>query len=451
MNWSEGIPLKKTSRANVTLVFMTAFPLMLVALLQVCIQFSNFFAMGHVSFRALYLLSLYIPISLALMAINDSISITNQVLVAKKVGEKKLGEVLQVTANLCLIGTLILLVLAGITYGVGPKLGTFFSVDVATSARFSRFVLLMLLSNALILPGMLLDSTIRGLGKVTLAFLILLGHTVLYLLLLALFTWRYGLEENGIIYSAAICAVVLWGTASFTLVRLRAFPWPPSLFRLSPQTIPFLRWVGLPIFLSYVLLFTSSFFYNHIVAPFGDFAVAGFGIGYRIHTFVILPALALGEGMSILINQRMGGKRYEEAHELLRVGLWGAFGLYTVIALVVFLGRYEWVSFFTSNRAISQESVSFLSLTAFSYAWFGVLLTLLIVLEQTDNGFRAFLLNLAYFLLIVVAGAFLSQHFHSLLWFYRTFAVCNCLGLYAIIREVRRQDRKFARLRSATA
>ena len=439
-------PLKPLWPSQMGLVFKMAMPLLLVSLLYILIQFSNTYALGHSSFRALYLISLYIPVSFFLMAISDSVSLTNQVLVAKKVGENKAQETLQVTANLSLVGVALFLLLAGISYLGSAKLGAFFSVRPESAGRFASFVTLMFLTQALMLPGMLLDSAIRGLGKVNIAFLLLLFHTALYISLLAVFVSRYQLEERAIVYASALCAVVLLMTSTFALYRLRAFSFPSSIVRFSPQTIVFLRWVGLPIFLSYLLIFTSTFFYNHIVAPFGEVAVAGFGIAYRIHTLVILPALALGEGISILINQNLGARRFERAYETLQGGLWGCIFLYAAIAAGMYFFNDPIVGLFTENPEIREQAVRFLSTISFSYLWLGVLLTLLIVLQQTDNGFRAFLLNLFYFALIVVVGAVLTSRFHSLVWFYRTFAACNTMGLVAIFMELRRQRSKYQAL-----
>lgn len=79
------------------LILAVSLPLLLGSLINVCIQFSNTYFMGHASADALYFVSLYIPISFFLLAIVEGISVTNQVVVAKKTGQNTLIEMPAVT------------------------------------------------------------------------------------------------------------------------------------------------------------------------------------------------------------------------------------------------------------------------------------------------------------------------------------------------------------------
>src|SRR5690606_38679011 len=97
-----------SSQMTASLVLRVAFPLLLASALNILIQFFNTYFMGHSSPIALYLVSLYIPLSFLLLAITEAICVTNQVLVARKLGEGKLHDVGCVTLSLAGVGMVLL-------------------------------------------------------------------------------------------------------------------------------------------------------------------------------------------------------------------------------------------------------------------------------------------------------------------------------------------------------
>src|SRR5690606_20522276 len=62
-----------------------------------------------------------------------------------------------------------------------------------------------------------------------------------------------------------------------------------------------------------------------LVASFGTVAIASYGIGVRILSFVIIPALGFSMATSTLVGQNIGAGKIERAREVARVATWTAF------------------------------------------------------------------------------------------------------------------------------
>jgi len=437
----------KLFAVNARLILAVTLPLLLSSLVNVFLQFSNTYFMGHTSATALYFVSLYIPISFFLLAIVEGICVTNQVVVAKKTGQDSLIEVPAVSYSLALTGILILALLAGACYAWGEKLAPYlFAVDPILATKFATFLSAMLAASALTIPGMILDSTIRGMGRTGLAFALLLGYAVVYIGLLYHFTHNLGMHEIAIPYAIAISSLFFFvatiiGIRAITKGRVHAWN-----FFLHPEAFIMLRYVGVPVALSHMLIFVSTFFYNLILAPFGVDVVSGFGVAFRIQTLVILPALTFGEGISILMNQKMGAGRAKDAFGIFKTGLILCFSFYVIVSLGISLSAAQLPTLITSDPTVLREAITYLSSVAPTYCWMGVLLTVLLVLEQTDNGFRAFALNLIYFATVIAVGGWLTAKWNDPRYFYQTIAWGNVSGLLVIAWELRRQKAKFERM-----
>lgn len=435
-------------RITAVILFQIGLPLFGAALIQVGLQSANTYLMGHVGTDALYLVALYIPFSFFVLAVAEAVAITNQVLVARKVGQQKLTEVMRPTFTFIVIGTLCVTFLALAVWFGRELLGGFLEIHPDNRERFARFVTLMLLSSAAMLPGWVLDSTLRGMGKTAKAFILLLGYGATYVLVAFYLVHSKQMAEEALpIASFAASGILLLATL-LVLRRERLLPPLPAFLRFNVEAPIMLRYVGLPIFLSHLLLFGSTFFYQRILAPFGEEVIAGFGVAFRIQMLVILPALSLGEAVSILMNQRMAGKQFAGAFEVFKVGLAQVFLLYLVLTVVVVAGHEAMIAFFTPSGFVAAEAARYLSTVSPSYCWMGMLLMTLLILEQTDNGFRAFAMNVLYFALVIGVGGYLAQSQQSPSAFYNTVLGFNFLGALVVAWEYLRQARKFGELAS---
>lgn len=432
------------------LILAVSLPLLLGSLINVCIQFSNTYFMGHASADALYFVSLYIPISFFLLAIVEGISVTNQVVVAKKTGQNTLIEMPAVTFSLAVTGIVTLLALSLFTYLLGESvIPALFAMEPALGAKFVPFLTAMLATSALTIPGLLLDSTLRGMGRTGIAFLLLLAYGAFYVGVLYYLTAVRGMDHMAIPYAIASSSLVFLAATFFAVRAATRGKIPVWKFFFHPEAFIMLRYVGVPVGLSHLLIFVSTFFYTRILAPFGVDVVSGFGVAFRIQTFVILPALTFGEGISILMNQKMGAGRAKESLSIFQVGLGLCFALYAFLSLSITLSGSYFPSLITTNPRVIQEAVAYLGAVAPTYCWMGVLLTVLLILEQTDNAFRAFSLNLVYFAGVILVGHYLTREWNDPRYFYQTIAYGNLVGLLIIGWEWRRQKIKFAKMSEA--
>lgn len=197
--------------------------------------------------------------------------------------------------------------------------------------------------------------------------------------------------------------------------------------------------MSLPVSASFLTIFGFLFVFNHLVSFFGKAEVAGFGAAYRIQSFVVLPAIALGTALAILINRAIVSGEFPLIRRYFLTGIALAFAIYAAVGAGVFLFQKPLLRFFTSEPSEIAAGMRYLTLVASSYFSFGPVLFLLTLMEQTGYGVRAFMVNLVAFSLeLGFASLFGLQH-PTATTLYLVVAVGNWLAVGYLLFEVLRR------------
>ena len=110
-----------------------------------------------------------------------------------------------------------------------------------------------------------------------------------------------------------------------------------------------------------------------LVAGFGSEAVAAYGIGTRIFSFVLIPALGLAMATSTVVGQNVGAGQRPRARQTAAVGAWIAFGALSVAGLLAFVWAEPLVAAFVPNEpTVIATGTRFLRIMALSWGFIGV-------------------------------------------------------------------------------
>lgn len=117
---------------------------------------------------------------------------------------------------------------------------------------------------------------------------------------------------------------------------------------------------GIPSSLNMLTMAIGSLILTYFVSHYGMFAVAGFGIGYRVEQLMLLPALGLSTAVLALVSNNFGAKKYDRVVEIFTTALKYGFIISTVgIITLTLLGRFI-ISLFDDNPVVVDFGVDFL-------------------------------------------------------------------------------------------
>lgn len=421
----------------VPLIYKTFIPMVLASSVSIVTQLANTFFMGHEHKDALYIVGLYIPFSFFMTALIEGFQISNASTVAFEKGKDNLNNISKIINNLLLYGIISSLIIAIFISLVIPQLINFFNVHDGAINTFLKYTRLMVFMTVFSVINAILLSSIRGYGLVKISSGISVLASLSNIILVYIFINFFNLGVYSIVLANFIVISISIFLSAYFLLKYKIFNFTSYFFSLKNMKlekivkIKILN-IGIPVAISYFLIFISTFFFNKILMPFGNEVIAGFGAAYRLQTIVLLVSISFGNTLGLIMNQNMGGNNAERAFQVYKKGLINIVGIYIIIGMVIFLGRDLIASFLIADGEVSAHTENYLQVVALSYSIMGPMMSSLLVLEQIGKGLRAFFLNFLYFFLIVVVGWLLTTIYQVESLFYWTISLVNTFAIIGI-------------------
>lgn len=417
------------------LIMKMSFPMILASLITQIVQLTNMAFMGNVGDDEAYLRSLYIPFAFLIIALTEGIQISNQVSVSRLKGERKYEEIRLNINNFIILGIGISLIVLLFVTIFGPMLISLFQIPDHLEKRFMHFIYLMFLASTFSVFLLILISSLRGIGKVNLASSLIISYAAVNVGLVYYFSFVLKKGLFSIFFGNILSALVLIVVTLTYLIRSKLIIFNRKYFKFYRKSLHYIKVVGIPISLSYIVIFVSSFFFNLIIKPFGPEAISGFGVAYYIQTFSIVPSIAIGTALGIIMNHNIGAgnQYYPRVYNTYKTGSIFTILFYLVISTMLFLFREEIVSLMIKNEASINEATLYLFIVTPSYVFMGLSLMTITTLEQINKGVIAVLFNILYFVMIIGVGWFLTTYFGESNYLYWTMSLTNGLGMIFVV------------------
>lgn len=431
-----------------------------IAALAAPIAFASAFALfaqwiivvviGRFGPEALYLRTLYLPLTFVFSAFHAGIDVSTQVAVARFKAADPSGRGLSVVVRgTAAAGFLVMAVFAVLLAALAVPLAQVLGAQPQAVEPFAGFVRFMCLAMVLEVPWLVLAGSLRGWGRAGAASVASMTVMVLQTVAVYVLGGPGGLGVTAVPWSVVVAAVL--GLA-LTVILVRRNGLPGLLtgrdvdgmqsFAVALRSgFGVLRSIGVPIGGTFLLLCLFNSAQLRLLDRFGDAVVSGFGIGNATQTMVIVPAVGLGTAVAITINQG-GGVTTANVRGAIRRGLIIGASVYGPIGLLLWLGSGFIGRFAAGSAPVAAAASSYLRYVGPTLACVGLMLVLLTVLEQVGAGFTAMTFNAVYFALSVGCAAWVAAGFTDPTRFFATLAVANVAALLAAVPLVRHRIRR---------
>ena len=261
------------------------------------------------------------------------------------------------------------------------------------------------------------QSLMRGLGVVKMPMYIVALTVLLNFVLDPFFIFGFGPVPPLGVAGAAMATLATQALASvigFWLLfrgshglRLRLADFRPD-FAVIAKTFR----LGLPASIEQCTRALSLTVMTLLVSSFGTIIVASFGVGLRILTFIIIPAMGLAMATTTLVGQNMGAGKVKRAERTTLVAGMISFCVPTLAgAILFFLARPISAIFVPQSGAAIDESATFIRITAFSFGLIGLQHVITGALRGAGDTMAAMMLSLiATWVILFPLAYVLSRH-----------------------------------------
>lgn len=365
-------------------LFSLAAPIIFANILQTAYQLIDTFWLGRLGANAVAAVSISFPLLFLVLSLGSGLTLAGTVLVSQYFGAEDQKKVDFNSSQTMSLIFFVALALSGFSYfaaaplmqliGAGPEIFQD-AVDYFQVSSLGFVFLFMFFS---------FQSLMRGIGNVMLPVYIVLFTVLLNLILDPLFIYGYGPVPGFGVAGAAVASVITQALSAviglFILfrgksgIKIHFNQMKPHLFTLRR-----IFNLGLPASVEQSTRALGMTFMVILVTGFGSEVVAAYGIGARILSFIIIPALGLAIATTSLVGQNIGAIKIKRAEKVATLSSQVAFFGLTGMGILMFLFAEPLTAFFIPNDPdVIEDASLFIMIMAPSFGLLGV--------QQVLNG-----------------------------------------------------------------
>ncbi|WP_006914741.1 MATE family efflux transporter [Salinisphaera shabanensis] len=371
-----------TEGSIVRALFSLAVPIVFANLLQTAYQLIDTFWVGRLGASAVAAVSLSFPVIFFLISLGLGLAVAGTILVAQYQGRGDTAMVNRVSAQ-ALIGVVaISLVLAVLGFIGAHAVVAFLGATDDVLPLATQYLRVSFVGLPFLFAYVIFQSLMRGVGDARTPLLIVTGTVALNFVLDPLFILGWGPVPGMGVSGAALATVITQGLAAMVglamlfsggygirLVRAHLVPDFALIWRLLK--------LGLPAAVEQSTRALGLMLMTVLVAGFGTITLAAYGIGTRMLSFVIIPALGLSQASSALIGQNIGAQRIDRAERTAWLSAAIGFVLLSLVGVVSFVFARPIITLFVPDApAVIETGSLFVRITALAYGVVGAQIVL---------------------------------------------------------------------------
>lgn len=126
--------------------------------------------------------------------------------------------------------------------------------------------------------------------------------------------------------------------------------------------------IGVPNALAKIVSPLITAIVTMLLAHHSQMAVAGYGVGTKIESFITAIAIAFGNTTTAIVGQNYGARNYKRVNEAYNLLHRYSYIVYTICYVILFISAPILAHLFTHNQEISQIIIWYLRISPLSYA-----------------------------------------------------------------------------------
>ena len=369
--------LKKAHKLNLTegntvkTIWTLAFPIMVGNILQTAFNVVDMIWVGRLGPEAIASVAMSGAVLLVVITLIIGLSMGTQSLVARFAGAKKQADAENVAMQSLIIGAILSIILAAVGLIFARPILQALGAKAAILEQGQDYLRIILAGGLVMIYLFLVNAVFRASGDTLTPMLIMVGATLLNIILDPLMIFGIGFPRMGVA-GAALATVLSRGLGA--LVGLYILFKGYSRLRVHLVKLCFdvktmfrIIKVGFPSSIQMALRSIVGLILMAIVARYGSYAVAAYGIGLRIFSVVLMPGFALATSAATLVGHNLGAKKFWRARRC----AWQAAGfnmlLMGLTGMLFFTFSARLISIFNSNPDIIRLGSEYLKITSLSY------------------------------------------------------------------------------------
>jgi MATE family, multidrug efflux pump len=396
-------------------ILAISIPIIIANALQTVYQLIDTFWVGRLGIGAMAAVSLSFPILFFLASLATGLTVAGTILIAQYNGKGNTRKVSLAVGQSFSLVIIIAIVLSAIGYLLSEFLLSLMTKDPVVLEQAVTYLRISFLAVPAMFIYYIFQSALHGVGEVKIPMLIILATVIINFFIDPIFMFGWGfipaMGVAGVALATFITESLAAAVGIFILikgshgVKLRANclrirkAWAIRIFKL-----------GIPSSFEMSSRSLGMVLMTFIVAGFGTLAVASFGVGVRVLSFVIIPSIGFSIAASTLVGNNLGAGKKIRAKKIASTGIRIGFFVMTFLGILLFVFADK-VTYFLAPADLSlvATSAQFIRVMALTFGFIGIQMVIIGILKAAGKTTMAMALAMFHVFVLVSTGFLLSK------------------------------------------
>lgn len=363
-------------------------------------------------------MSFAFPVIGVVLNISLGLMVGTSVAISRVLGAGDRETADRLSTHAILLGLLIASVVCGVGIFTIRPLFTLLNAEPTLLPYIERFMVIWYVGAVALVVPMMINGILRAHGDAATSRNVFVLAAIVNAVLDPLLIFGLGpipaLELEGAALATAISRAV--GGVYAVVIVLRARALDLSVPRISEVIASWRRilQVGVPAIITNVLGPIATAMFVAIVSTYGSAAVAGYGIGARVESLVLIAASSLSSGLSPFVGQNWGAHLQERVVSGVKMAV-GFSVVWGLAAFLLLLPTAPLIAgLFTNDPAVAEAITLYLRIVPLGFAAYGAMMQINSTLNAVDHATEATILSVVRSIVVAVPVAWLGSRFLGL-------------------------------------
>ncbi|MFH1842397.1 MAG: MATE family efflux transporter [bacterium] len=313
--------------------------------------------LGRFSKEAMAAVSVAFPVTYLLFTLTSALGTAATSLCSRLIGRDESRQVRNLVLHVLLLDVVLGLLFAPLGLWLLRPIISQMGASPEVTEGAIQYGRIIFLGTLFALVPMTVNSLFRGEGDSIYPFKVMAAALGLNIVLNPLFIFGVGPLPRMGVQGAALTTICGFFVASLLVLRelrnpRRTVRIDRAAWSYSPALLRDLANVALPALFATGSTPLAVFVINSQLAPFGTEALAAFGAGTRLLSFVFLPTLGISMSMLVMVGQNHGAGHRQRVVRITMATLGFALGLLAILALPVIFFPRQALGIFTDEISV---------------------------------------------------------------------------------------------------
>ncbi|MBO8905206.1 multidrug efflux MATE transporter MepA [Staphylococcus aureus] len=362
-------------------------PMMIGTLLSVIYGILNIYFIGFLEdSHMISAISLTLPVFAILMGLGNLFGVGAGTYISRLLGAKDYSKSKFVSSFSIYGGIALGLIVILVALPFSDQIVAILGARGETLALTSNYLKVMFLSAPFVILFFILEQFARAIGAPMISMIGMLASVGLNIILDPILIFGFDLNVVGAALGTAISNVaaalffIIYFMKNSDVVSVNI-----KLAKPNKEMLSEIFKIGIPAFLMSILMGFTGLVLNLFLAHYGNFAIASYGISFRLVQFPELIIMGLCEGVVPLIAYNFMSNK-GRMKDVIKAVIMSIGVIFVVCMIAVFTIGHHMVGLFTTDQAIVEMATFILKVTMTSLLLNGIGFLFTGMLQATGQG-----------------------------------------------------------------